>query len=170
MAYFQAPLIDFNASTREVTINGTLNVVVDQDTDTSKDGLVNRLVYEVEIIPTSSTSPCDQISQSFDFVIVPDPLKNLENSIDVEYCNGSLVGDIDGDNIIDGKEFNPIKVQLYSNFVEDGGIDPYVTVSGLPNGLFSLFNETTNEITIKGVIDESTPGDFDIEIETFGFD
>ncbi len=158
----------FNASTREVTISGTLNVVVDQDTDTPADGLVNRLVYEVEIIPTSSTSPCDQISQSFDFVIVPDPLKNLENSINVEYCNGSLVGDIDGDNIISGKEFNPIKVQLYSNLVEDGGIDPYVTVSGLPNGLFSLFNETTNEITIKGVIDESTPGDFDIEIETFG--
>ena len=75
--------INYVISGGQVTISGTLDVVVDQDLD--GDGLVDQLVYSVDIIPTSSGTPCDQVSQSFNFIIAPNPLKNLENTIDLEF-------------------------------------------------------------------------------------
>ena len=158
--------INYVISGGQVTISGTLDVVVDQDLD--GDGLVDQLVYSVDIIPTSSGTPCEQVPQSFNFIIAPNPLKNLENTINLEYCNESLVGDINGNNIIDSGELSPIEIQLYSDFVNDGGVDPYVAVTGLPNGLFGLFDTTANKLTIKGKIDESTYGDFNIQLEAFG--
>ena len=59
------------------------------------------------------------------------PLKNLENTINLEYCNESLVGDINGNNIIDSGELSPIEIQLYSDFVNDGGTCSLVRSSSL---------------------------------------